>query len=64
MMAKHLQAFLDDVSILDSCQSSFWPGHGIEAALVTLTDDLFNLTALFNTVDHDLLTHHLTDDGI
>lgn len=38
--AKQLQVFLEDASILDSFQSVFCPGYGMETELVTLTDDL------------------------
>ncbi|XP_060102057.1 LOW QUALITY PROTEIN: uncharacterized protein K02A2.6-like, partial [Heteronotia binoei] len=59
-------------------QSSFHPGHGMETALVTLMDELcrklnrggsallllLGLTAEFNMVNHDLLTHHLATTGV
>ena len=35
-----LQAFLEETSVLDPFQSGLRPGHGVETALVTLTDDL------------------------
>lgn len=63
---------------LDLIQSSFCPGHETEIALVTFMDDLkrhldqggsalllvLDLTAVFNMVDYDLLTHSLVDAGI
>lgn len=70
--------FLDDPSLLDPFLSCFLPGHGTEMALVALTDDLWrhldrggsglllllDLTAVFDTVSYDLLTHCLPDTRI
>ena len=73
-----LQVFLEETWALDPFQSSFHPGHGVETALVALTDDLrhqldlggsallilLDLTAAFDIVDHGLLAHRLADMGI
>ena len=73
-----LQSFWEETSALDPFQSSFQPGHGVETALVTLTDDLqrkldlagstllflLDLTAESDTVNHGLLAHCLADMGI
>ena len=73
-----LQEFLEETSALDPFQSGFRAGHGVETALVTLTDDLrrqldlgglallilLDLTAAFDIVSHGLLAHRLADMGI
>ena len=67
--ADQLQTFLEETSALDPFQSRFRPGHGVETALVALMDDLrryldqggsallilLDLSAAFDTVDHELL---------
>ena len=77
-IAGQLQEFLEETSALDPFQSSFRPGHGVETALVALTDDLrcqldlggsallilLDLTAAFDIVYHGLLARHLADVGI
>lgn len=71
--AEQLQVFLEGTSVLDTFRSSFCPGHGVEMALIALTDqlhwqldysgsDLLLLlvpTAAFNTINQDLLIHCL-----
>ena len=78
MVEGQLQVFLEETSALDPFQSGFHSGHGVETALVALTDDLhcqfdlgglallilLDLTAAFDIVDHGLLAHHLADVGI
>lgn len=78
MVDKQLQGFLDDTSALNPFQSSFCPGHRTVTVLFTLMDDLhrqldrggsallilLDLIAALDTVDHELLTHHLTDAGV
>lgn len=73
--AKQFQAFLDDVSMLNPFQSGFHTRNETKMALITLTDDvckqlnqgklallsLLDLIAIFDTVDYDILTHHLAD---
>lgn len=75
--AEQLLVFLDDASVLDSFQSGFHPGRGTETVLVALTGDLWkhldwgmaallvllDLTAEFDMVDHNLLTHCLVNAG-
>ena len=69
---------MEETSAFDPFQSGFRPGHGVEMALVTLTDDLrrkldlggsallilLDLMVAFDIVDHGLLAHHLADAGI
>lgn len=78
LVTEQLQNFLADISALKPFQSGFWSGHGKEMALVALTDDLcrqfhqgglmllllLDLTAVLDMVNHDLLTHCLTDVGV
>ena len=76
--ANQLQSFLEETSTLDPFQYGFRPGHGVETALVALLDDirrhldrggsallvLLDLTAEFDTVDHELLASRLNEAGI
>uniref|UniRef100_A0A803U0W5 Reverse transcriptase domain-containing protein n=1 Tax=Anolis carolinensis TaxID=28377 RepID=A0A803U0W5_ANOCA len=73
-----LQQFLDDTAGLDPFQSGFRPGHGTEAVLVAITDELrrqsdsggsallvlLDITAAFDTVDYDLMIHRLAMSGV
>uniref|UniRef100_A0A803SMB9 Reverse transcriptase domain-containing protein n=1 Tax=Anolis carolinensis TaxID=28377 RepID=A0A803SMB9_ANOCA len=77
-VAVQLQQFLDDTAGLDPFQSGFRAGHGTETVLVSITDHLrcqldrggsvllvlLDLTAAFDTVDHNLLTHCLAVAGV
>ena len=77
-IADQLQAFLEETSALDLFQSGFRPGHGVETALVALMEDLrrhldqggsallilLDLSAAFDTVDHELLACRLVTAGI
>ena len=77
-IANQLQAFLEETSTLDPFQSGFRPGYGVETALLALTDDLrrhldqggsallilLDLSAAFDTVDHELLARRLATTGI
>uniref|UniRef100_A0A803SYC6 Reverse transcriptase domain-containing protein n=1 Tax=Anolis carolinensis TaxID=28377 RepID=A0A803SYC6_ANOCA len=77
-VAVQLQQFLDDTTGLDPFQSGFRAGHGTETVLVSITDHLrcqldqggsvllvlLDLTAAFDTVDHNLLTHRLAIAGV
>ena len=76
--ANQLQTFLEETSALDPFQSGFRPGCGVETALVALMNDLrrhldrggseflmlLDLTAAFDTVDHELLACRLAATGI
>ena len=76
--ANQLQTFLEDSLAVDPFQSGFRPGHGVKIALVALLYDLrkhldqggsallvlLDLTAAFDTVDHELLICRLTEAGI
>uniref|UniRef100_A0A803U0T6 Reverse transcriptase domain-containing protein n=1 Tax=Anolis carolinensis TaxID=28377 RepID=A0A803U0T6_ANOCA len=77
-VAGQLQQFLDETAGLDPFQSGFRSGHGTETVLVAITDEirrqldrggsallvLLDLTAAFDTVDHDLLIHRLAMSGV
>uniref|UniRef100_A0A803TEE6 Reverse transcriptase domain-containing protein n=1 Tax=Anolis carolinensis TaxID=28377 RepID=A0A803TEE6_ANOCA len=75
---EQLQQFLNDTARLDPFQSGFRRGHRTETVLVTITDQLrcqrdqggsallmlLDLTAAFDMVDHNLLTHRLAMTGV
>lgn len=62
---------------MDPFQSGFCPAHGMETVLVALLGDLqrhlewgslallilLDLSAALDTVNHGVLTHHLTNVG-
>ena len=74
VVAGQLQALLNEMDYLDLFQLGFRPGFGMEAALVTLWDDLcqekdrgsvtllilLDLSATFNTIDHGILLDRLS----
>lgn len=75
VVARQLQAFLEETDSLDSFQSCFRPCYGTGTTLVTLQDDLLreenltisvlqNLSAFFDTIDHGILLIRLTSLGL
>lgn len=60
-VAEQLQGFLDIVSVLAPFQSTFCTGRNIGGSALL---SLLNLTAVFDTIDDDLLACRLADVGI
>ena len=59
-VAKQLQHYLFSTDLFPVLQSAYRPKHSIETALLKVTLLLLlNLSAAFETVDHDTLLHRL-----
>lgn len=78
MVTSLLQGILKEADYLDPFRSSCRLGYGMETDLVALTDNLhqgldswtssplvlLNLLAAFNTIDHGVFLHRLTELGL
>ena len=78
-MSAQLNTYLKDNNLLEPCQSAYGQGHSMETALVRVQNDiiicavgqqkavllvLLDLSAAFDTVNHQLLTKTLQQLGI
>lgn len=77
-MTKVLSKFVEDNNWLEDAQFGFRPLHGTESALVAVLDDLrtradsghaaflvlLDMSAAFDTVDHNILVRRLEDIGV
>ena len=78
VVARQLQALLDETDFLDPFQSGFRPGFGTETALVALYDDLcqerdrgsvtllipLDLSVAFHTIAHGVLLDRQSGLGV
>ena len=76
LVLSQVSSYLSSHNLYNTCQSAYLPGHGTEAALLKVVDDLFlslnkgNISVLalldfssaFDTIDHPILVRHLHTD--
>ena len=76
MVAARLAEHLTTYDLEEPFQSAYWPHHSMESAIIRVQSDILqamdsqrvivlvmlNFSAVFNTIDHQVLLQHLSSD--